>query len=41
MTLIALERDFMGRKGVVPPRSTQPAPSAIDVEDDVPLNDEV
>jgi len=40
-TLMALERRFMEEKGVVPPRSDRPAPSAIDVEDEVPLSDGV
>lgn len=38
-TLMALERDFMAEKGVVPPKSDQAAPSAIDVEDQVPLSE--
>jgi hypothetical protein len=39
-TLMRLERDFMEEKGVKPPKSDQAAPSAIDVEDQVPLSDE-
>lgn len=38
-TLMALERAFMVEKGVVPPKSDQTAPSAIDVEDQVPLSE--
>jgi hypothetical protein len=38
-TLMALERTFMAEKGVTPPKSDQPAPSAIDVEDQVPLSE--
>ena len=38
-TLITLERAFMAEKGVLPPKSDQPAPSATDVEDQVPLSD--
>jgi hypothetical protein len=38
-TLMALERAFMVEKGVRPPKSDQPALSAIDVEDQVPLSD--
>jgi hypothetical protein len=38
-TLIALERDFMEQKGVRPPKSDQPALSAIDVEDQAPLSE--
>lgn len=38
-TLIALERGFMAEKGVTPPRTQTPAPSPIDVEDEVPLSD--
>jgi hypothetical protein len=38
-TLIALERDFMAEKGVIPPKSDQAAPSAIDVQDQVPLSE--
>jgi hypothetical protein len=40
-TLMALERQFMTEKGVTPPTSTEPALSAIDVEDEVPLNDDM
>ena len=40
-TLTALERNFMDEKGVTKPKSDQPAPSAIDVEDDVPLSESV
>jgi hypothetical protein len=40
-TLMELERSFMAEKGVVPPKADLPAPSAIDVEDDVPLSDDV
>jgi hypothetical protein len=36
---MALERTFMEQKGVRPPKSDQPALSAIDVEDQVPLSD--
>ncbi len=39
-TLMKLERDFMAEKGVKPPTVDQAAPSAIDIEDDVPLSDE-
>jgi hypothetical protein len=39
-TLMALERQFMVDKGVHPPKSDQPALSAIDIEDQVPLSDE-
>ena len=38
-TLMALERDFMKERGVNPPKSDQPAPSAIDVEDQAPLSE--
>lgn len=38
-TLISLEREFMVEKGVSLPKSDQPAPSAIDVEDEVPLSE--
>ena len=38
-TLMALERNFMEEKGVRPPKSDQPAPSAIDIEDEVPLSE--
>ena len=38
-TLMALEREFMKEKGVTPPKSDQPALSAIDVEDQVPLRE--
>jgi len=38
-TLMALEREFMKEKGVVPPKFDQAAPSAIDVEDEVPLSE--
>ena len=38
-TLMALERTFMAEKGVTPPKSDQTAPSAIDVEDQVPLSE--
>ena len=38
-TLMALEREFMKEKGVSPPKSDQPAPSAIDIEDQVPLSE--
>src|ERR1017187_5488066 len=38
-SLMALERTFMEQKGVRPPKSDQPALSAIDVEDQVPLSD--
>ena len=41
ITLMALERRFMAKKGVVPPKADRPAPSAIDVEDEVPLSDDV
>lgn len=37
-TLIELERTFMAEKDVRPPKSDQPAPSATDVEDQVPLS---
>lgn len=39
-TLMNLERRFMVEKGVVPPKAEHPAPSAIDVEDEVPLSDD-
>ncbi|AUX46507.1 hypothetical protein SOCE26_080130 [Sorangium cellulosum] len=39
-TLMNLERRFMEEKGVVPPKADRPAPSAIDVEDEVPLSDD-
>lgn len=39
-TLMALERSFMAEKGVVPPKEDRAGPSAIDIEDDVPLSDE-
>lgn len=38
-TLSELERRFMDEKGVTRPKSDQPAPSAIDVEDEVPLSE--
>jgi hypothetical protein len=38
-TLMDLERKFMEEKGVIPPKSDQAAPSAIDVEDEVPLSE--
>ena len=38
-TLMELERQFMQEKGVKPPKSDQPAPSAIDIEDEVPLSE--
>lgn len=38
-TLRDLELRFMAEKGVVPPKSDQPALSAIDVEEQVPLSD--
>ena len=38
-SLMDLENEFMKEKGVVPPKSEQPAPSAIDVEDDAPLSE--
>jgi hypothetical protein len=38
-TLMALEREFMREKGVVPPKSDHAAPSAIDIEDEVPLSE--
>jgi hypothetical protein len=38
-TLMTLERKFMAEKGVMPPKDDLPAPSAIDVEDEVPLSD--
>jgi hypothetical protein len=38
-TLMHLERAFMEAKGVRVPKSYEPAPSAIDVEDEVPLRD--
>ena len=38
-TLMALERQFMQEKNVRPPKSDQAAPSAIDVEDQVPLSE--
>ena len=38
-TLMALEREFMKEKGVSPPKSDQPAPSAIDIEEQVPLSE--
>jgi hypothetical protein len=41
MTLMALERRFMEEKQVVPPKTDRAAPSAIDVEDEVPLSDDV
>jgi hypothetical protein len=41
MTLMTAERDFMEEKGVVPPKSSLAALSAIDVEDEVPLSDDV
>jgi hypothetical protein len=37
-TLIELEKSFMAEKGVRPPKEDRPAPSAIDVEDEVPLS---
>ncbi len=40
-TLMALERSFMLEKGVTPPKDDQTAPSAIDVEEEAPLGDEV
>ncbi len=40
-TLIALERSFMAEKNVNPPTTDSPALSAIDVEDEVPLSDDV
>lgn len=40
-TLMALERSFMQEKHVSPPKTDRAAPSAIDVEDDVPLSDDV
>jgi len=39
-TLMALERRFMEEKGVVPPKGDRPAPSAIDVEDEVPRTED-
>lgn len=39
-TLVALEREFMQQKGVVPPKSDSPARSAIDVEEDAPFSDD-
>jgi hypothetical protein len=38
-TLMALERKFMEEKNVRPPKSDLAAPSAIDIEDQVPLSD--
>lgn len=38
-TLMALERSFMEEKNVRPPKSDLAAPSAIDVEDEVPLSE--
>jgi hypothetical protein len=38
-TLMALERTFMEEKGVRPPKTDQSAPSAIDIEDQVPLSE--
>ncbi len=38
-TLMALELEFMKEKGVNPPKSDQPARSAIDIEDEVPLSE--
>jgi hypothetical protein len=38
-TLMDLEREFMEEKGVVPPKSDQAAPSAIDIDDEVPLSE--
>lgn len=38
-TLMQIERAFMKEKGVIPYKSDQPAPSAMDVEDDAPLSD--
>jgi hypothetical protein len=40
-TLMTLERSFMEEKGVVLPKTNLPAPSAIDVEDEVPRSDDV
>jgi len=40
-TLMALERQFMEGKGVHPPKSDQAALSAIDIEDQVPLSENV
>lgn len=39
--LMAAEREFMREKGVVPPALGSVALSAIDVEDEVPLTEEV
>lgn len=39
-TLMALEHQFMEEKGVTAPKSDQPALSAIDIEDQVPLSEE-
>ncbi|XYH98690.1 DUF262 domain-containing protein [Sorangium sp. So ce1128] len=39
-TLMDLERRFMKEKGVMPPKADRPAPSAIDVEDEVPLSED-
>ena len=36
---MALERKFMEEKNVRPPKSDLAAPSAIDIEDQVPLSD--
>jgi hypothetical protein len=38
---MAAEREFMREKGVVPPALGSVALSAIDVEDEVPLTEEV
>ena len=40
-TLMAVERQFMEEQAVRPPKSDQPAPSAIDVEDEVPLSENI
>ena len=40
-TLMGLERGFMKEKGVTPPKSDESAPSAIDVEDQVPLSETI
>jgi hypothetical protein len=40
-TLIDLERRFMAEKGVTPPQEDYPAPSAIDIEDEVPRSEDL
>jgi len=39
-TLTDLERRFMAEKGVMLPKTDRPAPSAMDVDDDVPRSDD-